>query len=87
MKTVETAFQHLADSRLVEDTFTCEGERGGREGGREENGRERQEGGRERGKVCKDSGYFHREGKEIQAALVDSRLVEIYIPVPLHVYV
>ena len=97
MKTVETAFQHLADSRLVEDTFTCEGERGGREGekrgvggregGREENGRERQEGGRERGKVCKDSGYFHREGKEIQVALVDSRLVEIYIPVPLHVYV
>ena len=35
VKTVETAFQHLADSRLVEDTFTCEGERGGREGGRE----------------------------------------------------
>ena len=27
VKTVETAFQHLADSRLVEDTFTCE--RGG----------------------------------------------------------
>lgn len=25
VKTVETAFQHLADSRLVEDTFTCEG--------------------------------------------------------------
>ena len=27
VKTVETAFQHLADSRMVEDTFTCE--RGG----------------------------------------------------------
>ena len=35
VKTVETAFQHLADSRLVEDTFTCErgeGWEGGREG-------------------------------------------------------
>ena len=32
VKTVETAFQHLADSRLVEDTFTCE--RGGVENGR-----------------------------------------------------
>ena len=58
---------------------------GGRERGKRTEGRD--EGGRERGKVCKDSGYFHREEKEIQAALVDSRLVEIYIPVPLHVYV
>ena len=31
MKTVETAFQHLADSRLVEDTFTCERGGGGGE--------------------------------------------------------
>ena len=43
VKTVETAFQHLADSRLVEDTFTCErgeGWEGGREG-REQKGETR----------------------------------------------
>ena len=56
---------------------------GGREGGKRTEGRDKRVG----GKVCKDSGYFHREDKEIQVALVDSRLVEIYIPVPLHVYV
>ena len=47
VKTVEAAFQHLADSRLVEDTFTCE---------RGEGLREREEGWegerREVGGVC-----------------------------------
>ena len=46
VKTVETAFQHLADSRLVEDTFTCkrgEGWEGGREGGRRMEGRDKRQ--------------------------------------------
>ena len=51
MKTVEAAFQHLADSRLVEDTFTCEREgweeRGGRERGEGWEGERRGVGGRE----------------------------------------
>ena len=49
VKTVEAAFQHLADSRLVEDTFTCE-----RGEGKEEKERGREKEGEERGRDGKE---------------------------------